>query len=118
MKRYSGLQKQVLGLYRDSLRAARNLPSSSRVPAILFVRGEFRTNAAQIEKLDVQRIEFLIRQGKKKIKQFASADISAFGFVSGSSIVSEGGPQPDGALSAAAIAGLTKKSGAPGDDGT
>jgi succinate dehydrogenase assembly factor 1 len=117
MKRYSGLQKQVLGLYRDSIRAARKLPSSSRVPAILFVRGEFRTNATQVEKLDVQRIEFLIRQGKKKITQLSGADVSAFGFAANGAVFAEGGAQPDGALSAATIAGLTKV-GSPGDEGT
>lgn len=66
--RMSGLQKQVLSLYREALRTARKLGSAEdRLAGIDFARDEFRAKAATVDKLDIQRIEFLLRQGKKKL---------------------------------------------------
>lgn len=76
--RRSGLQKQVLACYAECLRAARRLPESSRVQAVLFVRGEFRVGSKSVEKLDIQRIEFMLRQARKKAKNYTMAGVSAF----------------------------------------
>ena len=68
--RHSGLQKQVLSLYRECLRTALRMSSApSRIAAIDFARDEFRSKAS-LAKLDIQRIEFLLRQGKKRLKLY------------------------------------------------
>jgi succinate dehydrogenase assembly factor 1 len=74
--RLSGLQKQVLSLYRDCLRAARKNggPKSS---AVEFVRSEFHAKA-KVDRLDFQRIEFLLRTGKRKLEDFSAKDVSGF----------------------------------------
>jgi succinate dehydrogenase assembly factor 1 len=71
--RASGIQKQVLSLYREGLRHARALPLPSSHEARDFIRGEFR-RGAQVDRLDFQRIEHLLRQGKKKLASLASSD--------------------------------------------
>jgi succinate dehydrogenase assembly factor 1 len=76
-RRLSGLQKQVLSLYRECLRRARELPSESRVDAVNFARSEFKA-AARISTLDIQRIEHLIRQGNKKLALLKSSDVTGF----------------------------------------
>jgi succinate dehydrogenase assembly factor 1 len=78
--RHSGLQKQVLSLYRTTLRTARErLPAGeSRAQAEAFARTEFRSKARSVDKLDIQRIEFLIRQGKKKLDLVGMEGVSGF----------------------------------------
>ena len=78
--RRSGIQLQVLNLYRQALRAAKALEAQSRVPAIQYTRYEFRSNAKAIDKLDIQRVEFLIRQGKKQIERYSVSGVSGFSF--------------------------------------
>ncbi|CAG0916548.1 unnamed protein product [Notodromas monacha] len=59
----SGLQRQVLSVYKRSLRAAKNKPGFYE-----NVRSEFRRNAAAVAKQDVMHIEHLLRKAEKKIK--------------------------------------------------
>ena len=74
MARYSGVQKQVLALYRDGLRRARELPDvNSRNAAKAFIVREFR-KGMEVDRLDFQRIEHLLRTGKKKLTSLASSD--------------------------------------------
>ncbi|XP_067279072.1 succinate dehydrogenase assembly factor 1, mitochondrial isoform X2 [Pseudorasbora parva] len=61
MVRHSKLQKQVLSLYRQFLRAAQDKPGF--IPRI---RDEFRANAA-IKKNDVMHIEYLYRRGTRQL---------------------------------------------------
>jgi succinate dehydrogenase assembly factor 1 len=110
--RKSGLQRQVLSLYADCLRSARQLPSASQVPAVLFVRGEFRKAASTVDKLDIQRIEFLLRQGKKKSKSYTMAGVTAFDFTQ----LGTGPTDDGGASSAALIVGQHKLVGLPTKD--
>jgi succinate dehydrogenase assembly factor 1 len=79
--RLSGLQKQVLALYRSALRAA--APRGDA--ATQYVRAAFREQAAAVDKLDVQRIEFHIRQTQKRLDAMASGALSF-------SVMSAGGP--------------------------
>ena len=75
MGRVSGVQKQVLSLYRDGLRRARQLPdASSRGAAKIFISREFRRGAFEVDRLDFQRIEHLLRQGKKKLESLSISD--------------------------------------------
>lgn len=84
MARLSGLQKQVLSLYRDCLRAARKSggPSGS---AVAYVQTEFRAKA-KVDRLDFQRIEFLLRTGKRKLEQYTANDVSHFGTAPASAV--------------------------------
>jgi succinate dehydrogenase assembly factor 1 len=74
----SGLQRQVLALYKEALTAARALPAGpSAASAAAFVRSEFHKGQL-VERLDFQRIEHLLRAGRKKLDALASADVSGF----------------------------------------
>ena len=65
--RTSGIQRQVLNLYRDALRKAYSLPAASgQQAALTFIRQEFRAGQS-VDRLDFQRIEHLLRAGKKKL---------------------------------------------------
>ncbi len=97
-KRLSGLQKDVLALYRRCLRAAISKgDEQAKVSAVGFVTQEFRKNvsfarlqpthvsvafhaqATTVKRSDVQRIEYLIRKGVKQLETFSAADVSGFG---------------------------------------
>lgn len=89
--RLSGLQKEVLNLYRAILRAAvkkdrqefaadNELPSvlsllqrkqvdaSSRSTSTSYASAEFRRQAAQVRRSDFKTIEYKIRKGQKQLK--------------------------------------------------
>ena len=77
--RLSGIQKQVLALYRESLRAARRVPSpSGALAATAYARQEFRLAAATVDRMDFQRVEHLLRAGRKKLDALSRADVSNF----------------------------------------
>ncbi|XP_036444900.1 succinate dehydrogenase assembly factor 1, mitochondrial [Colossoma macropomum] len=69
MVRHSKLQKQILSLYRQFLRAGRGKPGF--VPRI---REEFRANAA-IKKTDVMHIEYLCRRAQRQLEQLKDVTI-------------------------------------------
>jgi succinate dehydrogenase assembly factor 1 len=64
--RHSGIQKEVLKLYKDCLLAA----YKKNKTAVDFVRTQFK-DAKAIDRLDFQRIEYLIRNGKKKLQSYS-----------------------------------------------
>ncbi|KAF8903156.1 hypothetical protein CPB84DRAFT_1678322 [Gymnopilus junonius] len=67
----SGLQKEVLQLYRRrALRMAKNKPEAVRPKFNLFVRYTFRTNASKVSPRNISYIEHLLRQGKKQVEQY------------------------------------------------
>lgn len=90
--RHSGLQKEVLALYRVALRAARAKPPGQRESTAEYIRSEFRfqvrararrptaaaarhaapPQARDVARSDIQRIEYLIRKGKKQLKLLSS----------------------------------------------
>ncbi|KAG0592805.1 hypothetical protein M758_1G274300 [Ceratodon purpureus] len=80
MARLSGMQKQVLSLYRSYLRAARSKPAESRKDIELFVGAEFRKNA-RLDKKDFQSIEFLMRRGHKQLEMLKDRDVSGFSYM-------------------------------------
>jgi len=78
--RLTGFQKSVLALYRDCLAAARRLPTrAAAAGAAAYVRAEFRAKAASVDKLDIQRIEFLTRQARRKLETYTAAGVDAVG---------------------------------------
>lgn len=72
--RLSGMQKQVLALYRGFLRAARSKPPEERSRIESLVSGEFRRNTSQVDRKNFLCIEYLLRRGKKQLDQLKSPD--------------------------------------------
>ncbi|GLD68453.1 succinate dehydrogenase assembly factor 1, mitochondrial [Lates japonicus] len=73
MSRHSKLQKQVLALYRQFLRAGQDKPGF--IPRI---RDEFRENA-RIKKTDVMHIEYLYRRGQRQLEQLRDVNTKQLG---------------------------------------
>lgn len=67
VKRLSGLQLEVLGLYRSLLRSAMK-KGSTKGQLYQFVRSEFRRKALDIARNDYKTIEHSIRYGQKQKK--------------------------------------------------
>lgn len=72
--RLSGMQRQVLSLYRGFLRAARSKSPEDRHQIESFVSNEFRSNAKQVDRKKFLYIEYLLRRGKKQLDQLKSPD--------------------------------------------
>jgi succinate dehydrogenase assembly factor 1 len=72
--RLSGLQKDVLSLYRRCLRAARLKPVANRPNFESFTRREFTRNIA-LDKKDFSAIEFLLRKGQKQLEVYEAPNI-------------------------------------------
>ncbi|KAI9082921.1 hypothetical protein K1719_035064 [Acacia pycnantha] len=68
-QRLSGMQKQVLSLYRGFLRAARSKPEEERCKIESVVSEEFRHNCRQVDPKNFIYIEYLLRRGKKQLDQ-------------------------------------------------
>ena len=73
MGRHSELQRQVLALYRQCLRASSGKPGAADA-----VRREFRRNA-EIPRLELMRVEFLLRQGRRKLQMLRDPHVSQMG---------------------------------------
>ena len=73
MIRPSRLQKQVLSLYRELLRAGRGKPGAEA-----RVRAEFRQHAS-LPRSDVLRIEYLYRRGRRQLQLLRSGHATALG---------------------------------------
>ncbi|XP_073140860.1 uncharacterized protein [Henckelia pumila] len=72
--RLSGMQKQVLALYRGFLRSARTKSPEVRSKIESIVSAEFRYNSSQIDRKNFLYIEYLLRRGKKQLDQLNSPD--------------------------------------------
>lgn len=73
MSRHSRLQRQVLSLYRELLRAGRGKPGAEA-----RVRAEFRQHAC-LPSSDVLRIEYLYRRGRRQLQMLRSGHATAMG---------------------------------------
>lgn len=68
----SGVQKQVLSLYRAALRLASRRPSVEERSALReFARAEIEAHRT-IPRSDTLRTEFLLRSGRKKLESAAA----------------------------------------------
>ena len=95
--RLSGLQKDVLALYRSILREAirkdrKQLPaavdnhlplnqllSSSSNSSTSFARGKFREEASLVKRSDFKTIEYKIRKGQKQLKLLKMPGVNLVG---------------------------------------
>ncbi|KAG8790312.1 hypothetical protein FRC12_012181 [Ceratobasidium sp. 428] len=64
---HSGLQKEVLALYRRALRMINSKPAPNRPNFYILVQHEFRVRGA-VSPRDVNTIEYLMRQGRKRLE--------------------------------------------------
>ncbi|KAJ1725079.1 hypothetical protein LPJ53_000730 [Coemansia erecta] len=74
-RKLSGLQKDVLRLYRDCLRAARQKPEESRPRFRAFARAEFEKNIDSMKRTDAKAIEYLLRVGRRRMEQYMSPNV-------------------------------------------
>ncbi|KAK5987575.1 Succinate dehydrogenase assembly factor 1 [Cladobotryum mycophilum] len=72
--RLSGLQKEVLALYRQCLRESRKKPQSTRPHFEKFARSEFVKHIS-IDKRDFAAVEFLLRKGRRQLEVYSSPGI-------------------------------------------
>ncbi|KAK1832798.1 complex 1 protein-domain-containing protein [Podospora conica] len=72
--RLSGLQKEILSLYRQCLRECRKKPDGSRPHFKTFARNEFDKNLG-LDKRDFAAIEFLLRKGRRQLEIYASPGV-------------------------------------------
>eukprot|EP01134_Creolimax_fragrantissima_P003411 CFRG3411T1 len=78
--RHSKLQQDVLTLYRNFLRAIKTKPIENQPVFYQAVRAGFDQHKEE-SKRDINKIEFLLRSGKKKLKYIQSDDVANIGFV-------------------------------------
>ncbi|KAJ5195132.1 uncharacterized protein N7498_008570 [Penicillium cinerascens] len=74
MARLSGLQREVLSLYRKCLRAIRQKPLESRSNFQNYARAEFQKHLS-VNKKDFGAIEYLLRKGHRQLEMYASPGI-------------------------------------------
>ncbi|KAM5535032.1 hypothetical protein V8D89_011260 [Ganoderma adspersum] len=68
--RRSGLQKEVLSLYRRALRMANAKPPAVQGKFQLFVRYTFKTQAATVSPRDIAAIEHMLRRGRRQLEMY------------------------------------------------
>ena len=71
--RHSKIQLQVLSLYRQLLRAARNKPGAAE-----YIQHEFHRNAT-ISKTEVMKIEQLVRRGQRQLENLKKSTTMGVG---------------------------------------
>lgn len=69
VQRLSGMQKQVLSLYRGFLRAARSKSEEERRNMESIVSQEFRRNSKEVDRKNFLYIEYLLRRGTRQLDQ-------------------------------------------------
>ena len=75
--RYSGLQQDVLSLYRSLLRSAKRKDPNNQHNLVSFVKSEFRAKAHSVKKTDFRTIEHMLRHGVKQKKLMEMPGFSA-----------------------------------------
>jgi len=73
--RKSGLQKDVLNMYRRALRMVRTKPADTRPKFDLLVRYTFRTQASSVSPRQVSAIEHLLRRGARQIEMYENTAV-------------------------------------------
>ncbi|KAF8305647.1 hypothetical protein DL93DRAFT_2089305 [Clavulina sp. PMI_390] len=68
--RLSGVQKQVLALYRRALRMTRTKPPATRTKFLTYVTYTFHRNAKLVSPREFSTIEYMIRQGTKQLEMY------------------------------------------------
>ncbi|GAA5871726.1 hypothetical protein JCM8547_008125 [Rhodosporidiobolus lusitaniae] len=80
-KRITGLQRQVLHLYKRSLVMVRSKPLDSRPSWFAFVSHQFRSPSlgGGLRRKDVAAIEHMLRRGEKMLDSYESPTVKSVG---------------------------------------
>lgn len=74
MAKLSGLQKDVIHLYRQSVRLCYKKPIDKRLHFLNYVHNEFHKND-YLKRKDFTTVEYLLRVGKKKVEMLADPSV-------------------------------------------
>ncbi len=74
-RRLSGLQWDVIKLYRGILREAKRKDADT----LIFAKTKFRDDASSIRRHDFKQIEFMLRQGHKRLKLLSMPGVKGVG---------------------------------------
>ncbi|KAF1971417.1 complex 1 protein-like protein [Bimuria novae-zelandiae CBS 107.79] len=74
MARLTGLQKDVLSLYRQCLRAARRKPAENREHFRALARSEF-SKYGTVDRKDFNTIEYLLRRGRRQLDMYGEEGV-------------------------------------------
>ncbi|KAJ5443876.1 uncharacterized protein N7458_007748 [Penicillium daleae] len=74
MARLSGLQREVLSLYRQCLREVRKKPIDAQSNFKNYARAEFQKHRS-VNKKDFSAVEYLLRKGHRQLEMYASPGI-------------------------------------------
>ncbi|KAJ9201129.1 complex 1 protein-domain-containing protein [Paecilomyces variotii] len=74
MARLSGLQREVLSLYRQCFREIRKKPTDAQENFRNYARTEFRKNL-NVSKKDFAAVEYLLRKGHRQLEMYSSPGI-------------------------------------------
>ncbi|KAK9366640.1 hypothetical protein V1509DRAFT_629146 [Lipomyces kononenkoae] len=70
----TGLQREVLSLYRSCLRAIRKKPPESKRNFLIFTRQQFEQHI-NISKSDFTTIEYLLRKGRHQLEIYSNKGV-------------------------------------------
>ncbi|KAH8114539.1 hypothetical protein DFH11DRAFT_1595083 [Phellopilus nigrolimitatus] len=73
--RKSGLQKEVLSLYRRALRLIPTKPVHTQPKFSAFIRYTFHHNAHAVKPRDITAIEHLLRVGRRQVEQLENSAV-------------------------------------------
>eukprot|EP00798_Chlamydomonas_sp_ICE-L_P011105 gene11105-18721_t len=71
----SGVQKQVLSLYRTAMRSIRSKPTELQPQLLTYLRQEFDKHKAVSPK-NHQRVEHLARRGMKQVEMMMEGSVT------------------------------------------
>ncbi|SCU79883.1 LADA_0B03796g1_1 [Lachancea dasiensis] len=74
VKRLSGLQREVLQMYRQCIRAAHRKPKESQHNFIRYIRGEFHKHR-DLARKDFSTIEHLLRVGYRRLETYSAPEV-------------------------------------------
>mmetsp|Transcript_25644 Transcript_25644/g.35700 ORF Transcript_25644/g.35700 Transcript_25644/m.35700 type:complete len:84 (-) Transcript_25644:126-377(-) len=83
MGRRSGIQRQVLSLYRSFLKVSRSKPETQKKQWTETIRSAFKEGAKE-KKTNFKKIEYLLRQGNKRLELIKDSSVKAVKVVSSS----------------------------------
>ena len=85
--RVSGLQREVLALYRSVIRVAREKEAAGHAGFVASARTAFRQQAESTNGRNFQKVEYMVRRGHKQLKLLGDPQVKS---VKMYGIVSEG----------------------------
>jgi succinate dehydrogenase assembly factor 1 len=79
--RYSGIQKEILNLYRNFLKEIKKKPADSQIALLGYVRQQFKEKAS-LNKRDMNKIEYWKNFGQQKLQILQRQEAQGFSFFS------------------------------------